>query len=175
MATSSLKSQRLKRWILLLASLIAAAIWVRNLLILFPKGPAEIATREDDSIFSARIVRAPVSSSAFDDSSDWIDPFAPPPFKGEVSRPGSTGNKRGVRPSSPPEPPPWKLAGVVWDRNSPAAILASLSGDHRVVVASGDTLGPSRIERIDQQHIWIRYSGRSWKLTLDETDSTDAH
>jgi hypothetical protein len=175
MATSSLKSQRLKRWILLLASVIAAAIWIRNLFVLFPKGATEIAVPENQPMRPARVRRTPLPVSAFDDTSSWIDPFAPPETKGGSKVPGLPGKEKRVLPKAPPEPPPWKLAGVVWDRKSPAAILASLTDNHRVVVAKGDTLGPSRIEKIDQTNVWIHHNGRSWKLALDESDSTGSH
>lgn len=169
MAVSSTKSQSLKRWTLLCFSLIAAAIWIRNLSILLPQTGSEIVSVADPVAMPHSIAESPVRPSAFDDSSKWTDPFAPPEPKRSPTIQGESEKKA---PSKPPsEPPPWKLAGVVWDKKSPAAILASLTDNRRVVVAKGDTLGLAKIERISEQKVWIRHDGKTWTLAL-ETEGT---
>ena len=165
---SSPKHQRLKKWFLLIMSLIAVTIWMRNLFYVFPGGSSGAV---HDEAGPPRLTSAStllIRPDSFDDSAGWHDPFSAPlsVFRPHVSRDSSV--RRGVAPSRPvPEPPPWKLAGVVWNARSPSAILTSTDGSRRIVVARGDTLGAARVERIDQSNIWIRHRGHSWKLTWE--------
>lgn len=170
MAAISTKSQSLKKWTLLCFSLVAGAIWIRNLFILLPQSGSEIVSVADSVSKSQLVVKSPVRPSAFDDSSKWTDPFAPPEPKRSPVTQGVAERKSPPKP--PLEPPPWKLAGVVWDKKSPAAILASLTDNRRVVVAKGDTLGSARIERIEQEKIWIRHDGKTWTLALETEGSS---
>lgn len=173
--SQSVRPQRVQRWILLLMSIIALAIWGRNLVLFMPTETKDNADEQSGGPPGTSTERHVLTSARVMDSL-WHDPFAPPL---QVNRPHRPADSL-IRPSGLAArptltPPPWTLAGVVWDRKSPSAILTSLDGSQRIVVARGDTLGPIRIERIDESHVWLRHQGRSWKLALQPENSASAH
>lgn len=173
MASGSSRSQRIKRWILLLFSAIAVVIWIRNLRVFLSDHEPDLPSREVQQNSESRIGHLRAQEITFANSSKWSDPFAPPSQRVLPKSTDTTRIARGAL-TPPPEPPPWKLTGVVWNKKSPAAILASVNDDRRVVISLGDTLGVTRIERIEEGFVWIRHHGRTWKLSLDEADTAHA-
>lgn len=165
MAAGSNKSQNFKKWVLVLFSLIAVVVWVRNVFILMPDSESAPLSSEIRAEATTHTAHATTNPSAFNDSAGWIDPFAPPMAKRGKGPPDSPVQAIPT-PKPPSEPPPWTLAGIVWDKKSPTAILASVIDDRRIVVAKGDTLGLSRVERIEDGNVWVRHNGRTWKLAL---------
>lgn len=173
--SQSVRPQRAQRWILLVMSIIALAIWGRNLVLFLPTETRDNADAQSGGLLGTSIERHSLTSACVTDSL-WHDPFAPPLQVIKSRRPADSSIRRSGFATPPaPTPPPWMLAGVVWDRKSPSAILTSLDGSQRIVVARGDTLGPTRIERIDESHVWLRHQGRSWKLALQPENSASAH
>lgn len=172
--SQSARSQRVQRWILLLMSIIAVAIWGRNLVLFMPTEAKDNADEQSGGPPGTSTERHVLTSARVTDSL-WHDPFAPPL---QVKRPHRPADSL-IRLSglaAPPAltPPPWTLAGIVWDGKSPSAILTSLDGRQRIVVARGDTVGPMRVERIDELHVWIRHQHRSWKLALQPESNASA-
>lgn len=168
MSNATPKSQRVQKWILLSCLVVAVFVWSRNLLLLLPDDSALFITEDATATQTNVSRRQETYLFSFHDSMGWRDPFVPPSPRHTVGSTDSSRAKRRVPLRPPPDPPPWKLAGIVWDKISPAAILASLDGQQRVVVAKGDLLGTSRVERIDEHNVWIHHQGRPWKLALAE-------
>jgi type II secretory pathway component PulC len=169
-ATDS-KTQRVKKWVLLIASLIAAVIWVRNLMIILPQVASSPVAHETTARPTTGITPSAIAPGAFHDSSGWHDPFAASFLsRKRSSRPvaKSTGSAKPV-PKAEVQLPSWRLTGVVWSEESPAAVLVSDNGARQVVVSRGDSLGTTYVEKISDSLIWLRMGKQRWKLGLEET------
>ena len=174
-STSFVGSPRLKKWVLLIVSLVAAVIWIRNLTILLPsQETADTALEVREHPLTFEKSSSSLSTTAFRESEGWQDPFVAPFLK--AKKISKVGNKKAEKRLLSPQstPPPWKMAGVVWNAKAPAAVLSSLGGQMRVVVAKGDTIGSYLVVQIEESSVWLRQGSRSWELTLDESADASA-
>jgi len=169
-AISAGKSAHLKKWALLIVSVIAAVIWIRNLTILFPHhvddtSPVDELARAGEPV----VTHLAITAEMFRDSDTWQDPFTATCLqkKKRTSAFKSGSSPPAKKKELPPDPPAWNMAGIVWNAKTPAAILSSLDGQRRMVVQQGDTLDGYRIEAIEESCVRLRLGKHFWELKLD--------